>query len=385
MNDRQWHESRSDKTALYFGEHGSLIEKSLETMSIALQPKARPLTVSTRGVGVIAVVEYRKMCTTWNVEQMRVICTIYQFYRITLLLVYYKVYLGQQVSSEQQSYATGVTIELNDEVRQILSPVSKIPSATSALLGCIGKITTSSGVWHSHIPHLEDDVEDYAWAWSRILFTHPDNIRRTLLDLSDPAVAVDQRQLFHERNVIPGAQWSADHLLENADQIWPAEYGPAEMQADLHAYNDLLTRAGSRLPAHFLSEHEWSGVGNKAGTWSTDCLLDFARLEAQFEQRQELRAVRRNVRGAIIAPAPAEAARMTYIKDEVLGSASIDHWTPDNSCINGTEAAVGAMTKIGHGWNHPTRLKVNGVKSMNINPYSALSAVLDTPRPPANR
>lgn len=75
------------------------------------------------------------------------------------------------------------------------------------------------------------------------------NIRTAVEGLCDPATQQQHRQSFYDLNPLPGARWTDEQgvgpLLHNADAIWPADYNVAGLQADVHAYSNLLTRAGN--------------------------------------------------------------------------------------------------------------------------------------------
>ncbi|CAH1114745.1 unnamed protein product [Psylliodes chrysocephalus] len=64
---------------------GSAIYEALERMAQQPQSRAVPLTVSTRGVGIAASLQYHHMSTTGNIQAIEQICTIYQFTLIYLI------------------------------------------------------------------------------------------------------------------------------------------------------------------------------------------------------------------------------------------------------------------------------------------------------------
>lgn len=226
------------------------LEKSLADMHVTVQPTAIPVAVATRGVGFAAVAEYSRMCTTWNFDSINEICTIYQYYRVALYLAYYKLYLARYDQGEQPSFDVVAPFVLNEEVRQVLVPVTQVPISTYNILSSIGKVEGSC-VWHS-VPNQTPPANGEQMA----LYIYPNVIRGYLERLHDQVNEPELRDAFHLLNPLPGAQWEqiqGHWVLLNPDDIWPAVYGADQLQADMHAYCNLLTRVAGRLPPSFIS------------------------------------------------------------------------------------------------------------------------------------
>ncbi|KAK2575432.1 hypothetical protein KPH14_000889 [Odynerus spinipes] len=185
------------------------LEQSLNNMSLTVQSYAVPLTVSTRGVGFAATIEYSRMTTTWNFQAIVEICTIF-----------------------------------HEEVRQILASVSQVPVATSTILGAIGKIEGST-VWHSYLPDVEmDDPISCA------LFLSPSNIRSVLDHINADATPIAFRERFRQMCPVPGIHWSVDHRVQNADEVWPLNYSSDTLSVTF--------TKNSQMPRHLISDaHEW--------------------------------------------------------------------------------------------------------------------------------
>lgn len=72
----------------------------IDNIDLSPQPRAIPLSITTRGVGIATAIHYSKVETTWNLAAVEVIATIHQVYRVHLWLTLYKLYLAQQDQSE---------------------------------------------------------------------------------------------------------------------------------------------------------------------------------------------------------------------------------------------------------------------------------------------
>lgn len=191
-------------------------------MSLTVQERAKPISVATRGVGIVCSVEYSRMITTWDLNAISEICTIYQFYRVTLMMVWYKLYLAQQVQYGPKSYYVGEDVAMPEEQRQMLATISQLPSATAGLLSAIGKVEADGKVYHSVVPTRPgDDAPVLDRYWYQTLVITPDNIGRLVEVLANPATPLAFRQLFIQHNSLPGARFAANGVLENPDDIWP--------------------------------------------------------------------------------------------------------------------------------------------------------------------
>lgn len=107
-----------------------------------------------------------------------------------------------------------------------------------------------------------------------VLYLYPSNVREVLLNMADPVTPGVRRNRFHDLNPIPGADWEQHPvhgwLLVNVDQVWPEDYGVADLRADVFAHQNLLRATANVLPSSFLSTFTWSGKGNKSGLVSMD-------------------------------------------------------------------------------------------------------------------
>ncbi|KAL0276768.1 UNVERIFIED_CONTAM: hypothetical protein PYX00_004269 [Menopon gallinae] len=130
MNQRQYEARRKEIEKNFFSdEEMAAVEESLRAMKLTVQPRAIPMTVATCGVGFASAIEYSRMTTTWNIEAIEVICTIYQYYRVNMFLLYYKLYLASRDQSEMLSYPLEGVMIMTEDVRQVVAPIAQIPIA----------------------------------------------------------------------------------------------------------------------------------------------------------------------------------------------------------------------------------------------------------------
>lgn len=333
---------------------------------INIQKRAIQLPVATRGVGIIAAYEYNKMCTHQNFESIQEICTIYQYYRVCLYLVYYKLHLAELEQYELPSFNLVKPFILGNDICQILSLVRRVSRGMYFLLRSIGKIKTSENIWHSiPIQNKAIDGEEAA------LYLYPFNIREYLQNLSDPNFNPQYRNRFHELNPLPGADWCNDTIngwiLQNADVIWPADYAALHLMNDVQAFTKLLIHFEGRSPKFcvFLS---WNGTARTGGTVSMK--PSQVRLEAKFQPPSaEKHYIReRDVYGrSIDVEVPVD--NFVYQGDTIHGES--DHpvkiWSPE-ARTSDLELQIGAAVMVGENFDTPTRLESNASITTSVEP-----------------
>lgn len=261
MNSRQYEARRKEREDYFLvGDELAAVEEGLKSMRLTLQPRAIPMTVATRGVGFASAIEYSRMITTWNVEAIEAICTIHQYFRVNMFLLYYKLYLANREQGEMLSFPLEGVLLMSEELRQIIAPITQVPIAMSNVLHAVGKIEGETTF------HARMFFEPPQSGEQMAIYLNPTVMRDTVEYLSNPLNSIEERNRFHALNPIPGAIWvntEADGwILQNPDQIWPLGYGAQQLSADVHAYQNLLTRAGGRLPRSFLVRNTWSGKGS---------------------------------------------------------------------------------------------------------------------------
>ena len=94
----------------------------------------------------------------------------------------------------------------------------------------------------------------------------PPTIRSVLLRVNNPETPIGFRREFRQLCPIPGVCWNAEMRITNVDDVWPADYGPDLLRADVHAYTNLLTRVSGRLPKSFITNVPSGGNAAKSGS-----------------------------------------------------------------------------------------------------------------------
>lgn len=369
---------RADLRRKLLGDESGELETALNNMSLTVQERAKPISVATRGVGIVCSVEYSRMVTTWDLNAISEICTIYQFYRVTLIMIWYKIYLAQQVQYEPKSYFVGEDVAMPEEQRQILATIRQLPSATAGLLSTIGKVEADGKIFHSVIPSRPgDQAPDVERYWYQTLVITPDNIGRLVDELSNVHTPVAFRQLFIQHNSLPGANFNANGVLENRDDIWPPIYDLEDVQTDVHAYNNLLTRVGPRMPNHFLTVIEWGGNATESALACSD--PQAIRIVSEFRVQPPVPRyrMRRDHRGrAVEAP---DVPGPQLVRDRVMGGQATLHWNIGHTAKL-VEFNIGIISMVGEVVDLVTRTQINGNQFVDANPLAMLYSLVDPPR-----
>lgn len=77
------------------------------------------------------------------------------------------------------------------------------------------------------------------------------NLRETVLALANPATQPQVREAFYQHNPVPGAirrDVNGTHVLVNADEIMPENYGVNELRDDIDEYSRMFTWLHKKLP-----------------------------------------------------------------------------------------------------------------------------------------
>lgn len=152
-------------------------------------------------------------------------------YRIHLWLLYYKLYLAQQIQTE--------SVPLGNVLERIVIPddsVIKIPSIVSMVIDCAGKVESGDRVYHMGIAVPPVEIRDIAEYLTLAIFTT--TIRQLLVAASNAVVPVNPD--FENHWSIPGGRFE-NGRLQNANEIYPVEYTVAMLHHDVHCYKNLVT------------------------------------------------------------------------------------------------------------------------------------------------
>lgn len=361
-NNNQFNEQRSEIYSIYFGNHTS-VGNSINRIDASTGVRAKQISVSSRGIGFAVVESYKRILSTWSIEQLWPICTIHQFYRVGLALYHYALYLAQQ---EQRHVVAGpprlANILMDEEWRQLLSTVGQTTVVLASVLKTIGLVSTKEGNYHCGIIRFPGDNVQNINVW-RTLSLSIDSLRNTVVMLGQPQL-LQFRQFFQEHNHIPGATWHANHTLANGDEIMPAVYGIDDLRNDVNAYNALLTRVVTRVP-DLIVELTLSGKGTQSALISTD--ISAANIVTTY----------RAWRGHDIEGVPQPILDTIRIDEGYM----VDYWSPEE--VTSPTFALGACSHVGEIYDVTDdtliRRSICGRAFYSVDPFTTMSAMLNPP------
>ncbi|CAB3222559.1 unnamed protein product [Arctia plantaginis] len=126
------HRAAAQKRLGVFNQDSAELERSLRGMMVTVQPPAIPMPVATRGLGFTAVAEYGRLTSAWNLETLQVICTIYQYYRVNVLVLAKLETLQENYKSLNEKITENIKAQqderkfINESVQSILLGLSNI-------------------------------------------------------------------------------------------------------------------------------------------------------------------------------------------------------------------------------------------------------------------
>lgn len=334
MNDQQMKSHISD-IEKHFGitsrDADGQLSSVINAVQLTPQRRAIPLSITTRAVGVATTIAYDRAVSAWSQQSIADILTIHQMYRVHLWLVYLKLYLAQSIQVEPASLGGALHyIQIPDEHRELIRTVTEVPTTIVIILDSIGKLETDKNVYHSGITNAPVEADRLCEYWN--LVQTPDNIRESLLYLADAANPVAHRNDYIMHNSIPGALFE-EGILINADQVWPEDYGFPQLQADIHDYKTMITRAQVRLPKHSYSDVTWEPKANSSLLWSSE--RSNVRIDSTFYPLDRVRpvaAVNKRRRDAIgqpmeVDPAPPVDAPVRRYRSAAITSDRQEFWS----------------------------------------------------------
>lgn len=202
------------------GQDSTLVEQGVNSLSLTFQQFARPLSISTRGVGFAASAAYTRLVSAWSAQEVSDICTIHQFYRVHLYLTVYKLIRAQERQTEKESFRDFfIRMQLPFDVYQQLAEQTQVPTPLAAIVNSIGRVETRGAeIWHSGIPVAPPPEELQNWIAYCTTCIVPGNIRELVVNLSNDANA-QLCQYFRQHCSLPGARWNNANVLQNPDDI----------------------------------------------------------------------------------------------------------------------------------------------------------------------
>lgn len=367
------------KLGLISSDETGQLSSIISNVQITPSRRAIPITATSRGVGTTTAIFYSRAVTTWNLAAISEIATIHQVYRVHLWLFIYKLYLAQQIQSEDCNGNNVLQrLYIPDEQREIIASITEVPSLMSMILDSLGKVETNDATYHMGIPYEPVSAENVAEY--RSLVITPANVRELLLLMANVETPLIMRRMIHQFWSIPGAYIGNDYVLMNSDSIYPAEYTTADLLGDVHAYKNLITRIQSRLPKHTFHPIVWSGKGTRSGLWSSSKLN--IRVESIFENPRPHVGTAKRTRNATgdLNPVIPQGAALAVPKfaDSRIFSERSEFW-----CTEKTEHAytvIGAAAMVGEECFVHTRYELNAKHSITASSVLIQYCLSDAPR-----
>jgi hypothetical protein len=201
--------------------------------------------VTTRTLGFCAAQIYFQS----GAQQNPVYCNIYAFYRVNLALFEARLYNIRMIQEAPIQHPEEVyEMPTRPDFMQICQTVNAYPDQVGRMIAAAGPISEGEGYFvpalaannirnRKLIPQSEHII------WS--------NLRDTVVALADPATPAQEREAFYQHNPIPGAIWRVEngtHVLENADEIMPADYKMENLLDDIAEYRRMVAWMQKKLP-----------------------------------------------------------------------------------------------------------------------------------------
>lgn len=228
------------KTTLHPGARSSddLLAKIGENHTL----KAITLSITTRGIGLglchlnFIAVSYHEITVP----------SVYAQYRVFLAV------LEAKLENLKTSYPLPARdsdlvypYQVNADLLHVAQTVTIAPEPIKRLVNAVGIVSYDEGVY---IPTVSkpatDDRGRFIPQAQNILYS---SLRKTVVALSDPATPERYRRRFIENNPIPGAIWH-NHLLQNADEIMPANHGIDNLRDDIALLSPYLNKLQKHIP-----------------------------------------------------------------------------------------------------------------------------------------
>lgn len=175
--------------------------------------------ISTRGTGILTTMT----CAAAQILRQPVPfqdIPLLPMYRVALAMFqqkYARVCLELGPSVEGHFPRKGVSVNVEIECR--LSEVGRIPKPLQMLIDCIGTYSSHN----EEVTFLPCDQYHHGLLLPDSGNILLENLRATVLSLSNPQVPIVYRRAFIDENPIPFAHWQ-NNLLMNADAIMPPNY-----------------------------------------------------------------------------------------------------------------------------------------------------------------
>jgi hypothetical protein len=215
------------------------VEDALNQIEANKTTKAVTHLVTTRTLGFCAAQIYFQSSAQWNL----VYCSIYAFYQVNLALFETRLYNIRKIQEEPIQFADEVyEVPTRPDFMQIAQTVNAYPDQVGRMIKAVGPITKGGEYFVPALAtgHYTRNGRLIPQSEHVVL----SNLRDTVVAVADQATQPQVREAFYHHNPIPGAIWRVEngtHVLANADEIMPANYGIEDLQDDIDDYSRMFT------------------------------------------------------------------------------------------------------------------------------------------------
>lgn len=270
-NDNRAQDMREKKGQQYQEEYNQKIkekwlsgietaEKLEERLKEVANQKAQMLSVTTRGVGVNLL---SSMFTTTAYKNDIPIPNLYELYRVCMAVTEAKVQSLRTNYPIPPRFTDKAANLINSaEFNRICRSVIFLPKPISNIINTIGIVKIGNTI---HIPAFSADYIDTRGRF----IPSPEivrfgNLRQTVEALADDNTPRAYREAFHRRNCVPGAIWSENHMLMNADEIMPANYTNDDLARDSIRITPWMSNLQKHVPKLVGSTISFENTGRKS-------------------------------------------------------------------------------------------------------------------------
>jgi hypothetical protein len=259
--------------------------------------------ITTRGTGINTQFSHTTLSRR-NTKAAQAAPSPIPFYRVAQLQLKKQLFSARREQMPGEFADSAVSDQFGPNFDQKFYSVGKANFAlVSSSITSVGAVAYADGIYKAYVPNLRKQkletteskarIEHYYRQYADIIKLSPeqriqinaqlpdpphseyvtivvpdpylvtfDNLRDTVIALSNPICPAVQREYFHRLCPIPGTRWSEDFVLLNADEIMPHGYDELNLMQDNRTVNAFfkLLRA---VDASHIMEMPLDGITNE--------------------------------------------------------------------------------------------------------------------------
>ncbi|AVK59491.1 coat protein [Wuhan fly virus 6] len=219
-------------------------EKLEARMKETANQRAQMLSISTRGVGVNLLTS---IFTTTAYKNDIPTPNVYSLYRVALAVIEAKVQSLKPNYPIPPRFSEDIA-QLNNsaDFERVCRSVVFLPKPITTMVNSIGIVKNGNSIYiPTFCKDLADSEDRFVPTPEGVRFS---NLRQVVTTLADPATPRQYRDAFYARNCIPGAKWNENHILMNADEIMPNNYGTEDLSRDSIRITPWMSNVQKHVP-----------------------------------------------------------------------------------------------------------------------------------------